>query len=102
MHDAKKHQTVIQVKEIKVRPNIEEHDLEFKVKHIKRFLQDGNKVKVSLIFRGREITHTETSKVLLDRITDEISSIGIVEHKPKLEKKNLFMVLTPKPAFTKK
>lgn len=102
IHDAKKHQTVIQIKEIKVRPNIEQHDLEFKVKHIKRFLQEGNKVKVNLVFRGREITHTETSRVLLDKITEEIGSIGVVELKPKMDKKNLFMVLAPKPVSSKK
>jgi len=102
IQDARKHQTVIQVKEIKIRPNIEDHDMGFKIKHIKKFLSDGNKVKVSLIFRGREITHTEIAKVLLDRITEEISSVGIVEHKPKLDKKNLFMILTPKAVSVKK
>ena len=93
----KKHsQSVIHIKEIKLRPKTDEHDLQFKIRHIKRFLTNGDKAKISLIFRGREITHPELGKEVLDRIAEEIEDIGVVEQAPKLEGRNMTMLLSPK------
>jgi len=93
----KKHsQSVIHIKEIKLRPKTDEHDIQFKIRHIKRFLTHGNKAKISLIFKGREITHPELGKEVLDRIAEAIEDIGIVEQSPKLEGKNMTMLLAPK------
>ena len=98
LHQAKKKhvQSLTHIKEIKIRPATEEHDFQFKMRHIKRFLSHGNKTKVSLIFRGREITHPELGKEILDRIIDEIKDMGVVEHPPTLEGKNMTMLLAPK------
>lgn len=97
-HQAKKKhsQSVIHIKEIKLRPNTDEHDLQVKIGHIKRFLTHGDKAKISLIFRGREITHPELGKEVLDRVAQEIEDIGVVEQSPKLEGKNMTMLLVPK------
>ncbi len=93
----KKHsQTVIHIKEIKLRPKTDEHDIQFKIRHIKRFLTNGDKAKISLIFRGREITHPELGKEVLDRIAEEIEDIGVVEQAPKLEGRNMTMLIAPK------
>lgn len=93
----KKHsQSVIHIKEIKLRPKTDEHDIQFKIRHIKRFLTQGDKAKISLIFRGREITHPELGKEVLDRIAEEIEDIGVVEQAPKLEGRNMTMLLAPK------
>src|SRR4030042_4217362 len=83
-HDAKKKQTVVIVKEVKVSPKTEEHDIQFKLRHMRRFLEAGDKVKVTMLFRGREITHTEIGKQILDRIVKGIEDIGVVEQDPKL------------------
>lgn len=98
LHQAKKKhvQSLTQIKEIKIRPQTEEHDFQFKMRHIKKFLSHGDKTKVSLIFRGREITHPELGKEILDRIIGEIKDIGVVEQPPKLEGKNMIMLLSPK------
>jgi len=97
-HQAKKKntQSVIHIKEIKVRPKTDEHDLQFKIRHIKKFLAHGDKAKISLIFRGREITHPELGKEVLDRIAEEIEDVGVVEQAPKLEGRNMTMLLVPK------
>ena len=93
----KKHvQSVIHIKEIKIRPQTEEHDFQFKVRHIKKFLSQGDKTRISLIFRGREITHPEFGKEVLDRIIEEIKDIGVVEQSPKLEGRNMTMMIAPK------
>lgn len=93
----KKHsQSVIHIKEIKLRPKTDEHDIQFKIRHIKRFLTQGDKAKISLIFRGREITHPELGKEVLDRIAEEIEDIGVVEQAPKLEGRNMTMLIAPK------
>jgi len=94
--EAKKRQTVIQVKEVKVRPKIEEHDLQFKLKNIRKFLDERNKIKVSMIFRGREIAHTSIGVQVLNRIAEEIGEEGVVEQSPKLEGRNLSMIIAPK------
>ena len=96
-HEARKSQTTIQVKEVKMRPKTEEHDFQYKLRHIKRFLMDGNKVKVHIIFRGREITHSDMGMQILNRIAEEVEEIGIIEQKSKLEGRNMAMIIAPKP-----
>ncbi len=94
-HDAKKKQSTVQVKEVKLRPKTEDHDIEYKLKHMRKFLEQGNKVKVSMIFRGREITHTEIGMEMLKRVIDEIKDAALVEQEPRLEGRNMSMVLVP-------
>ena len=91
--EAKKKQKVIQVKEIKLRPKIGDHDFEVKLKRIKEFLEDGNRVKVTVMFRGREITHPELGELLIKKIISSIDKLGIVDKPPKSEGKNLVVVL---------
>jgi translation initiation factor IF-3 len=93
----KKHvQTVIHIKEIKIRPKTDEHDLQFKLRHIQRFLSHGDKAKITLMFRGREITHPELGQKVMDRIVEEIKEFGVVESPPKLEGRNMTMLIAPK------
>ena len=91
--EAKKKQRVIQVKEIKLRPKIGEHDFEVKLKRIREFLEDGNRVKVTVMFRGREITHPELGEALIKRVIDSTEDIGVVDKPPKFEGRNLVVVL---------
>jgi len=93
--EAKKKQHVTQMKEIKMRPNIEEHDFEFKTRHIKRFLMERDKVKVTIMFRGREMAHTENGKEVLDDVVEEIGDLAIVEQNVRLEGRNMFLILAP-------
>lgn len=93
--EAKKNQTVIVVKEIKFRPNTDQHDFEVKVRHIARFLSEGNKAKVSIRFRGRELTHTDLGKAMLLRVTENLGSDAVVEMEPKLEGRTMMMILAP-------
>ncbi len=95
-HDAKKSQHVIHVKEIKFRPKKDEHDFQFKLNHIIKFLEAKNKVKVTLIFRGREASHVHIGIRLLKRIEEETIDIGVVEQAPKREGRVLIMILAPK------
>lgn len=94
--EAKKHQTVIQVKEVKFRPRTEEHDFQFKLRNVKRFLDEGDKVKISLMFRGREIAHPEFGRDMLNRIIEELKDHTAVEQAPRLEGRNMVMILSPK------
>lgn len=94
--DAKKKQNIIQVKEIKMRPKTDEHDLEFKTRHIEKFLKEGNKAKVTMIFRGRELVHTNLGKKLLDKLAEDLKDAAVVEQMPRLEGKNMVMILAPK------
>jgi translation initiation factor IF-3 len=93
---AKKKQHVIHLKEIKVRPGIEEHDFEFKARHGREFLGEGNKVKVTMMFRGRQIAHIELGRAVLDRFATQLADIGKVEQEAKLEGRNMVMVMGPK------
>ena len=93
---AKKKQKVILVKEIKLRPKTEEHDYQFKIQHVKRFLQEGHKAKVTVIFRGREMAHTELGRRVLDRIIDDLEEVATVEQMPKQEGRNMTLVLSPR------
>ena len=94
-HDARKKQNVMRIKEVKVSPKTEEHDVQNKIKHIRRFLEDGDKAKVTMIFRGREITYTDIGRKILDRIAIGIEDIGNVEQKPTLEGRNMVMIIAP-------
>lgn len=97
MKEAKKKQTFIEIKEIKIRPRIEEHDYQVKLKHIRRFLSDGNKAKVMLWMRGRELEHIDRGEAILKRIISETQDIGEVEKPPVREStRTIVMVLTPK------
>jgi translation initiation factor IF-3 len=97
LHEAKKKQTVIHVKEVKLRPKTEKHDYNVKVNHIKRFINAGNKTKVTMRFKGREITHAELGQAMLERIAVDVQDIAVVEQKPKLEsRRSMIMILAPK------
>ena len=95
-HEAKLKQKQIQVKEIKFRPGTDEGDYQVKLRNLIRFLQDGDKTKITLRFRGREMTHQEIGMRLLERIRDELADVSVVEHMPKLEGRQMIMVLAPK------
>lgn len=96
MQEARKKQVQVQLKEVKLRPKTDEHDLMFKIKHVRRFLEEGNKAKITLVFRGREITHMNLGQKALDRFTEELQDVAIVEVKPKMEGRNMFMIVAPK------
>ncbi len=96
LHQMKQHQKVIVLKEVKLRPYTEEHDLEYKINHIRQFLADGNKAKVTLTFKGRELSHIGLAKNLLDKIVKNVEDIGKVEQQPKLEGRNMIMIVVPK------
>ncbi len=95
--EAKKRQTIVQIKEIKVRPKTDDHDFETKVRHIRRFLEDGDRVKVTDFFRGREIVHKDRGLAILERIISDVKEVGKVEQEPKAEGRTLQMLLTPLP-----
>jgi translation initiation factor IF-3 len=97
-HDAKKKQHVIQVKELKFRPNTDDHDYDFKKNHAIRFLQEGNRVKAVVQFRGREIAHTDLGKKLLTRFAEDLASYGTVEASPRLEGRNAHILISPTKA----
>lgn len=99
---AKKNQTVSTLKEVQFRPQTDKHDVDFKVKHIVRFLEEGNKVKVSVRFRGREAAHADLGHVLLKQIIDMVGPSGMVEANPKMEGKILSLVFGPGPKAGKK
>jgi translation initiation factor IF-3 len=96
LQEAKKRQTGYQIKEIKIRPRTGEHDVQVKLRHIRRFLEHRDKVKVSLMFRGREIAYTELGTAILKRIAEETSDICSVEQEIRREGRHIFMVLAPK------
>ena len=94
--EARKRQKTIEIKEIKMRPNIDDHDYETKMKAVRRFFDDGDKVKLTLRFRGREMAHLELGMQLLNRVREEVTEIAKVEAEPKLEGRQMMMVLAPK------
>lgn len=96
MQVAKKHQATVQMKEIRLRPKTEEHDLQVKLRHIKRFLEENNKVKVTMMFRGREITYTELGRKIMEGIAGELQEVGVLDQHPKLEGRNMVMIVAPK------
>lgn len=93
--EARKHQRIINIKEVKLRPNIEEHDFNTKMKNALRFLENGDKVKVTIMFRGREITHPELGKELCDRLANDVKDVAKVEKEAKVEGRNMVMILSP-------
>jgi translation initiation factor IF-3 len=93
---AKKKQHVIQLKEVKYRPGIDDHDFDFKTRHAREFLGDGNKVKVTMMYRGRQIAHLELGKAVLDRVAAALADVGKIESEAKLEGRNMTMVIAPK------
>ena len=94
---AKKHASVIEIKEIKFRPKTDDHDLDFKLRHIRRFLEEGNKVRLVIAFRGREIVHPETGRAVLDHVIKQLSDILHVEQIPMMDGKRMVMTVSPKP-----
>ena len=95
-HEAKKKQKIIHVKEVKLRPNTDRHDYDFKLRNAFRFLESGDKVKVLVFFRGREIVHRENGQKLLVRVTETLEDIAVVEQEPKQEGRTLCMIFAPK------
>lgn len=100
--ESKKHQKVIHIKEIKLRPKTEEHDFQFKREHVKKFLLEGDKVKITVVFRGREMSHFEIGEDLLIRMAKEVAEEGAVEQSPKKEGRNMTLLLTAKNHGQKK
>src|SRR6476660_62137 len=101
-HDARKKQHVVQVKELKFRPNTDDHDYDFKKNHAIRFLQEGNRVKAVVQFRGREIAHADLGKKLLLRFAADLATFGTVESQPRMEGRNAHILISPtKAAATK-
>ncbi|MEX2263321.1 MAG: translation initiation factor IF-3 [Bryobacteraceae bacterium] len=94
-HEAKKKQHVVQVKELKFRPNTDDHDYEFKKNHAIRFLQEGNRVKAVVQFRGREIAHTDLGRKLLQRFAEDLSTYGSAEGLPRMEGRNAHILISP-------
>jgi len=96
---SKKHQSQIVIKEMKFRPKIEAHDFDTKKKHVMRFLEAGSKVKITIMFRGRETTHAEIGEGILRRLAGEVDEVALIESMPKLDGRNMIMVLAPRPAI---
>jgi translation initiation factor IF-3 len=94
--EARKNQKIVQIKEVRLSPTIEENDVQTKLKNIRKFLQKGDKVKLSIRFRGREITHQDIGRRILDRIAEEVKDLSDIERQPKLEGRQMIMILTPK------
>jgi len=97
-NQARKHASVIEIKEIKFRPKTDDHDFDFKVKHIRRFLEEGNKVRLVIAFRGREIVHPETGRKMLDDVIRALVDIAHVEQMPQMDGRKMLMTISPKPA----
>src|SRR3989442_1380162 len=95
--EARKHQKVIEVKEIKFRPKVDEHDYQFKKKHIERFLEEGDKVKATIFFRAREMAHPDIGRRILDRLIQDLSDVAIAETTPRMEGNQMHTILTRRP-----
>ncbi|MGD0586946.1 MAG: translation initiation factor IF-3 [Oryzomonas sp.] len=96
LQEAKKKQVHVEVKEIKLRPKTDDHDLMFKIKHVRRFLEEGNKAKVTLVFRGREITHMDIGRAVIERFAAELQDVAVIESQPRVDGRNMFMIVAPK------
>jgi len=96
VNEAKKRQNQVELKEIKLRPKTDDHDIGFKVKHVRRFLEEGNKVKLTVRFRGREITHPETAQRQIDLIVAAVEDLGVVEQRSRQEGRALMAIVAPK------
>ena len=95
--EARKHQKVIEVKEIKFRPKVDEHDYQFKKKHIERFLEEGDKVKATIFFRGREMAHPDIGRRILERLIQDLSEVAVAETTPRMEGNQMHTILTRRP-----
>jgi translation initiation factor IF-3 len=94
--ESRKNQKVVEVKEIRLSPTIEEHDFQTKLRNTVKFLQNGNKVKLTIRFRGRAITHAEIGQQVMERLSKEVENLSVVERKPKIEGRSMVMILAPK------
>jgi len=99
---AQRRASTTETKEIKFRPKTEKHDMDFKVKHIRRFLEEGNKVRLVIVFRGREVVHPQTGRNVLDRVLEACSDIAVDEAAPNMEGRRMFRVIAPKPGVVRK
>jgi len=97
LQEAKKKQVHVLLKEIKLRPKTDAHDLEFKINNVKRFLEEGNKAKITLVFRGREITHMDVGRAVMDKVVHELQEVAVIENQPRVEGRNMYMIVGPKP-----
>jgi translation initiation factor IF-3 len=93
--EAKKKQHTVQIKEVKYRPGIEDHDYDFKTRHVRRFLEDGDKVKVTMMFRGRQLSHPELGLDVLERVVEDVADVGKIESQPTREGRTMIMMLAP-------
>lgn len=98
----RKKASTVETKEIKFRPKTEEHDMDFKVKHVRRFLEGGNKVRLAVVFRGREITHPQTGMAVLNRVVERCADLATVEATPNMEGRRMIMVIAPRPGVVRK
>ncbi len=98
-NESKKKQVVVKVKEVKFRPKTDEHDYGFKLRNVREFLEEGNKARITIMFRGREITHKELGQAVLTRILQELKGVAIMEQSPRLEGRQLFMMIAPDPKW---
>lgn len=94
--EARRSQKVVTIKELKMRPRIDDHDFEVKVRSAERFLKDGDKIKCTIMFRGREIVHSQLGLEVLERLAERLKELGVVEQEPRVEGRNMVMVLAPK------
>ncbi len=95
--EAKKKQVVVQLKEVKLRPRTEEHDYDVKIRKIREFLEEANKARVTVMFRGREITHRELGHKVLERVINDLKETAVIEAAPRMEGRQMFMILAPNP-----
>ncbi len=95
-HQSRRHQRSTQVKEIKLRPRTDKHDLEIKIRQIKGFLAEGNKTKVTLMFRGREMANQEMGRAVMNTVIEQLADSGTIEYAPRMEGRNLIMIIAPK------
>ncbi len=101
-NEAKKKQVVVKVKEVKLRPKTEDHDYDFKVRNVKSFLEEGHKAKITIMFRGREITHRELGQAVLDDVIKDTKDIAVVETAPRMEGRQMFMIISPNSKVAQK
>ncbi len=101
-NEAKKKQVVVKIKEIKLRPKTEEHDYDFKVRQAKSFIEEGNKAKITIMFRGREITHRELGQAILDDVVQDLKDLAVVESPPRMEGRALYMIIAPNSKVAQK
>ncbi|MEK7689186.1 MAG: translation initiation factor IF-3 [Deltaproteobacteria bacterium] len=94
-HEAKKKQAVIHLKEVKLRSKTDEHDFQFKMRHVERFLADGDKAKITIVFRGRELAHIDLGREMLKKVVDAMKDKGVIEQQPRMEGKSLIMIIAP-------